>query len=136
MIGMKNFYVDGPNMLKFSTSVGSTTSVTSNIAFNYLSFMYWSFRKRVCPAGYPFFEVSTSLCYDTCPNGFYSNSTNYMCLACSYTCQTCSSFSVCTNCDPVTNRYLNGTTCPASSGYFDNGTANAVLCNSTISGCL
>ena len=48
---------------------------------------------------------------------------------------TCSAFNICTNCDPLTNRYQNGTTCPPSPGYYDNGTANTVLCSSVIGNC-
>ena len=58
-----------------------------------------------------------------------------MCLACSYTCLTCSSFSVCTNCDPLTNRYQNGTTCPPLTGFYDNGTSIAVGCGTVLPGC-
>ena len=136
MMGMKSFHVNGPNKLKFSTTLASTTSVSSPISFTYLSFMYWSFKKRVCPAGYPYFQPSTSLCFDLCPNGTYVDTTVEMCLTCSFRCLTCSSFSVCTNCDPTTNRYQNGTTCPPKPGYFDNQTANAVLCSAVLAQCL
>lgn len=131
MLGMKSFHVD-VNKLKFTSSIGAATSVSSTVAFKFLSFMYWSFKKRVCPASFPYFQVSTSLCFDTCPAGTYGDASTMMCLACSYTCQTCSSFSVCTNCDPATNRYQNGTTCPPSPGYFDNQTSNTVACSSVL----
>lgn len=134
-MGMKCFNANGFTKLKFSTALGTTTSVTSN-QFVYLSFMYWSFKKRICPAGYPYFQISTALCFDTCPDGTYSNSTLYICPSCSYTCLTCSSFSICTNCDPVTNRYLNGTTCSPNPGFFDNSTANAISCNTALPQCL
>ena len=82
MMGMKSFHVNGPNKLKFSTTIASTTSVASPISFNYFSFMYWSFKKRVCPAGYPYFQPSTSFCFVFCPNGTYVNNTVEMCLTC------------------------------------------------------
>lgn len=132
---MKCFKVNGPSKLKFTSSIGTTTSISSTISFTYLSFMYWSYKLRQCPAGYPLFELATSLCYDVCPDGTYSNSTIYMCLPCSYTCLTCSSFSVCTNCNLTTNRFQNGTTCPPSPGYFDNGTSNTVPCSTVLPGC-
>ena len=134
MMGMKCFNVN-TNRLKFTATIGTTTSVASPIAFKYLSFMYWSFRKRVCPTGFPYFQPSTSLCFDICPDGTYTDTTVQMCLVCSFSCQTCSSFSVCTNCNPATNRFLNGTACPPKPGYFDNQTANTVLCSSVLPQC-
>lgn len=136
LMGMKSFHVNGPNKIKFDTTIAATTSVSSNIAFTYLSFMYWSFKKRVCPVGYPYFQVSTLLCFDVCPGGMYGDNATMMCLACNYMCLTCSSFNVCTNCDPATNRYQNGTTCPPNPGYFDNSTADAVACNAVLPQCL
>lgn len=78
MLGMKSFNTEGETKLKFSTSMGTTTSVSSN-KFTSLSFMYWTFRKRVCPAGYPFFQISTNLCFDTCPDGTYPNNVLSIC---------------------------------------------------------
>lgn len=123
--------------MKFRTSIASNTKVTTpGFNFKYLSFMYWSFKKRQCPVGYSYFEISTLTCYDVCPDGKYPDNVLYICPACSYSCLTCSSYSVCTNCDPATNRFQNGTTCPPNSGYFDNGTANTIACNSVLPNCL
>ena len=97
--------------------------------------MYWSFKMRVCPTGYPYFQVATLLCFDVCPDGTYPNNTIYTCPPCNYTCLTCSAFNVCTNCNLTTNRYQNGTACPPNAGYFDNNTAIAVLCSSVIPQC-
>ena len=135
MMGLKCFNTAGESKLKFSTTIGTTTSVAS-AKFTYLSFMYWTFRKRVCPAGFSYFQISTGLCFDTCPNGTYPDNVLFICPACSVSCLTCSSFSVCTNCNPATNRYLNGTTCPPNSGFFDNNTANAIPCSTPLPQCL
>jgi hypothetical protein len=128
MMGMKSFYVNGQNFFSFESSLGETTSVSSTSGYQTLMFMYWSFRLRVCPTGYPYFELPTLLCYDVCPDGTYPNDTILTCPACNYTCRTCSSFNVCTDCNITTNRYLNGTACPPNPGFFDNNTAIAVPC--------
>lgn len=139
MMGMKCFDSTGNNKLKFVTTMGTTTSVSSNVNFPYLSFMYWSFKKKVCPTGYDYFQISTGLCFTSCPDGTYPDLALMLCPSCSVTCLTCSAFSVCTNCDAATNRYLNGSTCPPNPGYFDNSTANSsmvILCSTVLPSCL
>jgi hypothetical protein len=76
------------------------------------------------------------MCYDVCPDGTFPNNTILTCPPCNYTCLTCSSFNVCTNCNASTNRYQNGSACPPSPGYFDNNTAMTVPCSTVLSQCL
>lgn len=118
MMGMKSYSVLYLNRFKFTTTISSTTSVSNSNNYQKLSFMYWSFKLRVCPVGYPYFDAPSLLCYDACLPGKYADPVTLQCLACKYTCKTCSSYSVCTDCDPVTFRYLNGTSCLPNSGYF------------------
>lgn len=54
MLGMKSFSLQ-LNKFKFRCNIGSTTTVSNTGSYKYLSFMYWSFRWRVCPTGYPYF---------------------------------------------------------------------------------
>lgn len=98
MIGMKSFYVRLPRM-QFSTTIGSITYVVSNYSSmdQNISFMYFSFKLRVCPTGYPYFSTSTQLCYDICPNGMYGNITTLLCLDCHPSCSICNSNASC-NC--------------------------------------
>lgn len=135
MMGMKSFNVSGISSLKFSTTISTTTSVASSSAYKYLSFMYWSFKLRVCPAGYPYFIASTLLCYDICPDGMFGNTTSLMCAACHYSCLTCSAFTTCVTCNTTANRYLNGTSCPPNYGYYDNLTVITILCSSVLANC-
>jgi hypothetical protein len=51
-------------------------------------------------------------------------------LACSYTCQKCSTATGCTSCAPGSNRTLNATACPCDSTYFDDG--SSVNCQGTL----
>ena len=53
----------------------------------------------------------------------YQDNTTLNCLACHYSCQACSSSSVCTSCDAASYRELSGasTLCICMSGYYDNG---------------
>lgn len=48
---------------------------------------------------------------------------------CHYNCYSCTSNSTyCTWCSVANHRVLNGSSCVPMLGYFDNGTANAILC--------
>lgn len=129
------FNTSGQTRLDFLASIGNTTSISGTSNFTYMSFHYWTFKIRVCPVGTPFFYLQTELCYDVCPDGTYGNTTTYLCLPCNYTCLTCSAFNVCTNCNTTLNRDKNDTTCPASPGYFDNGTSDTILCSSVLANC-
>lgn len=138
MIGMKSFNFSSISSVKFATTIGTTTSVASSSMYKYLSFMYWSFKLRVCPTGYPYFIASTLLCYDICPDGMYGNATSLMCLLCDYTCLTCNSNTntSCLTCNSTNNRNLTGTSCPPSFGYYENYTANTLLCSLVLTNCL
>ncbi len=135
MMGMKSFHVNVVNSFKFTTTIGTTTSVASTTMFTYLSFMYWSFKLRVCPTGFPYFEPPTLLCYDVCPNGYYGDPVQLMCLKCHYSCLTCSAYTTCTSCDPAANRILSSSSCIPNTGYYDNSTTIAVLCTSIDTNC-
>lgn len=59
MMGMKSFNMTGLSKFKFQTNEGTTTNVNNSVAYKFLSFSYWSFKLRVCPAGYPYFQLLT-----------------------------------------------------------------------------
>lgn len=136
MFGLKSYNARGSDKIQFRTTIASNTRVNSGFNFVSISFMYWSFKKRECPAGYPFFQISTLLCYDVCPDGTYPDTILDICPLCHYSCLTCSAYDVCTNCDPATNRFQNGSSCSSNPGYFDNGTSDAVACSLSLSNCL
>lgn len=133
---MKSFSVSGAPTLSFASSIAATTTITSTIAFKHLTFMYWSFKLRVCPAGYPYFQPSTLLCLDICPNGQYGDNSSLMCMPCHYSCLTCSAFATCLTCDPAANRNLTTNACPPLLGFYDNRTAVAVSCAPQIANCI
>lgn len=93
--------------------------------------MYWSFKLRQCPAGYPYFQPALLICYDICPDGYYGDNTTWMCKPCHYSCLTCSAYSTCLTCNSLAFRVLTTTSCPPISGYYDNNTSIAVPCNTT-----
>lgn len=99
MFGLKSYNARGSDKIQFRTTIASNTRVNSGFNFVSISFMYWSFKKRECPAGYPFFQISTLLCYDVCPDGTYPDTILDICPLCHYSCLTCSAYDVCTNCD-------------------------------------
>ena len=134
-MGMKSFSIMGQTRLKFSSSLGTTCTLTSNISYKKLTFMYLSMKYRTCPGLNPYYYSTTGLCYDICPTGTYGDNSTMMCLPCNYTCFTCSAFAICTSCNSGTNRYLNGTSCVPSSGYYDGGVAIAISCNNTLANC-
>lgn len=76
------------------------------------------------------------MCYSTCPDGTYNNATSGTCPACYYTCLKCSTYSVCTDCDPASNRYLSNSSCIPNSGFIDQGVFIAVDCSTLITHCL
>lgn len=82
MIGMKSFYIKNITNLSFTTNIGINTTITTNSTYNYLSFMYWSFKYRVCPNGYNYFIVSNQLCYDICPIGTVTDINQNICIFC------------------------------------------------------
>lgn len=134
-MGMKSFVASGINTLQFATSIGITTTVSSTVNFKYLSFMYWTFRLRVCPTGFPYFDAITLLCYDVCAGGKYMDIPTLQCLPCHYSCQNCTAYLTCVTCDTAAYRALVGSACPPIAGYYDNLTSTAVACNSTFTNC-
>lgn len=134
-MGMTSFNVQSQSRLTFNTTAGLTTSVTTTMSYKKLTFMYWSLKYRGCPPTNPYFQLSSELCFDICPDGSYPDTVLKMCLDCHYTCQTCASVPDCTGCDPLKFRSQVGLTCPPINGYFDNGTAEAVLCSTVMSYC-
>jgi len=102
---------------------------------------YFFYAYRVCndPAKQLYSLVDT-LCYDTCPGGQIKDLTNNICLACHYSCQTCTGTSStdCSACDGGTNfRSLNSAThtCPCQGGYVENNVAKCALCSVFMQNC-
>jgi hypothetical protein len=136
MIGMQMFNITNQPSINFISSLSSTSAVASLVNFIYVGFSYWNFKWRTCNGNYTFFILATQLCYDICPDYYYPDLSNNLCQPCYYTCLTCSTSSLCTSCDPLTNRHLNTNACLPDQGYFDNGTINSVPCSLAISDCL
>jgi hypothetical protein len=137
MLGMKSFSVSGVNTLSFSSAIDVTTRVSSSLAFKHFYFMYWSFKLRVCPAAFPYFQASTLLCFDICPAGLYGDGPTLACQPCHYSCLTCAVISTnCTTCDSTAHRNLSTAACPPVPGYYDNKTTIAVLCTTQDVNCL
>ena len=71
------------------------------------------------------------MCTTTCPAGYYPNSAvpnTYTCLACNYSCGTCTTPTACNTCSASSNRVLTSGQCVPASGFYDNSTINAVPC--------
>ena len=129
MFGLNSFSLSGQTKVKFVSLTGSNTTISSTTNFNLLEFCYWSLKFRTCPLSNPYYCSTDGLCYDICPTGTYVNTTSKLCLACSFTCETCSSSSLCLTCSSSNFRYLNGTSCKPIVGYYENGTAIAAACS-------
>lgn len=75
------------------------------------------------------------LCYDSCNTRWYGDTSTMTCLPCRYDCYTCTNASGCATCNSTTDyRYLNGTSCRAVDGYYDDG-SNATVASQCTSPC-
>lgn len=107
------------------------------MAFNWITFDYFNYRIRVCPAGYPYFSEANSLCYDVCDPYSYVNATISACMPCYYYCYSCSSNSstACTGCNSsVDHRTLSSGSCVCGNGFYDTGTSNHI-CSACLYSC-
>jgi proprotein convertase subtilisin/kexin type 5 len=77
----------------------------------------------------------TNSCIAVCPNRFFPDPTPYTCLACFYTCDTCTNATDCVTCSAATFRTLNGTQCSPLPGYYDNTVIDALPCVSPCVNC-
>ena len=73
-------------------------------------------------------DTPTSRC--PCSTGFYDNSVS-TCLACQYSCLTCTNASQCVTCQGLNFRVYNSTTklCSCIAGYYDAGFSICLLCS-------
>ncbi len=81
--------------------------------------------------------VSTSICYDICPVGYYGNTVSWTCQPCLYDCYECTTSTTCSVCNSTLHfRIMNNSTsrCIPLVGYYDDGLNHAVAlpCNSSL----
>jgi proprotein convertase subtilisin/kexin type 5 len=88
-----------------------------------------------CAKETPYRDPITNSCIAVCPNRFFPDPTVYTCLACFYTCQTCTNATDCVTCSAATFRTLNGTACSPLPGYYDNNVTDALPCVSPCVNC-
>lgn len=72
------------------------------------------------------------------PIGFYEEVLNFTCVACHYSCISCTSSTnaSCISCDlTVQHRYLQGDACPCIDGYYDSGINVCTACDPTCLTC-
>jgi len=74
----------------------------------------------------------------SCSNGYFVNAGNTCsdCPSAITGCLSCSSNSVCTNCDTANSFVLSGSSCVCDSGYTLSATSVCVACTATLPGCL
>lgn len=74
-----------------------------------------------------------------CAVAFKYNGPNLQCSNCLPSCQTCGTFyDTCLTCYLAQNRYLSGTSCLCSAGYYDNSTSGnyaCIMCSSVLTYC-
>ena len=63
-----------------------------------------NFWVRTCPSPYTLFNQVDFLCYNLCPAGTYLVSADSLCVACHYSCATCTTGTSCVTCP--TNKVL------------------------------
>lgn len=77
--------------------------------------------------------LASSDCICDVAGGFYEDGSSLICPSCNYTCKTCSGGGggSCLSCESTAHRELSGTSCPCTTGHFDNGTAICQDCHYT-----
>lgn len=45
-------------------------------SYKFINISIWSYRQRSCNPTYPYYELTTNLCYDTCPAGYVDTNGN------------------------------------------------------------
>ena len=102
--------------------------VSANLNIFYIGYLF-------CNASASEIYVQTNLnCAGSCLINFYANVSN-VCIPCNSTCLTCSysNPNTCVTCAAGTNR--TGATCSCTGLYFNNGSANCLLCSDYLSYC-
>lgn len=136
--GLHSFtIITGLSKLSFTSSYNTTSgfigyqSVVPYV-FSQMKFSFMHHKTRTCPAGYPYYNISEMLCYDTCNLRWYGDTSTMTCKPCRYDCYTCINSTACVTCNSTTDfRSLNGTSCSAINGYYDNGTNSTVASQCT-----
>jgi hypothetical protein len=117
IIGIKNFKTFGQNAIIFNWISGpynstygvllASSSVFTRYSPQVVYYMKWS-----CPNGYPYTDLTSFRCQDSCPPYYYPDPVDLICKPCNNTlCYTCNNTntSICTSC--ATNFVLNSDTC-------------------------
>ena len=92
-----------------------------------------------CVSSYFFVVVGNSaLCYDVCPNRFYTNTMYKVCQPCPYDCLTCDKDGSCLSCDQNDNRKLFAPVgrCLPMASFYNNGSSVCAKCPINCSMCL
>ena len=139
-------YISGVNAFQINTNVSinfginSFYQLTTSTSFDYLRDASLQIRKRMCiSSSMPYYTSNTQLCYDSCPAGYGTNSSIFVCTVCSYTCLTCMGNGVsCLTCNNSNNRNFNstGSSCPCNNGCIDLGKAMCLICDYTCTSCV
>jgi hypothetical protein len=131
--GIRTFHTVNQDFLNYMWNLtGTTLSVTSTNAFQWVGFSYLILQFITCSPSTPFLLVATNTCYDIVPVRYYADEYNEM-QSCLYDCYTCASNTQCASCsDTIDFRTIDTGTnrCVPLSGYYDNGVTTAVVCPS------
>lgn len=143
--GLSQFYLQNKAVFKFTLTQNAADIIITfypTYSFSRIVFSNLNFVKRQCPGGYPYFNKTSELCFNTqCLQKQYRVVSPDQCLPCFYSCKTCTNSVTCTTCDSVVDfRYLdvNSSLCLPMNSYYDDGTNNSVCqpCNSPCSNCI
>lgn len=117
IVGIKNFKTYGQNAIIFKWNSGpynSTHGVLLNPSSVFTSYspQVVYYMKWTCPAGYPYTNLTSFLCQDSCAPYYYPDPVDLVCRPCNNTlCYTCNNTNtnICTSCD--SNFVLSNGTC-------------------------
>ncbi len=140
--GLQSFSIVNQSSISFTaTSVSAAGTVaftpTSPFVYKRIQFDYMHHKKRTCPTGFLYFNISETLCYDQCgPYRYFGQDSTMTCEKCVIGCLTCTNKLNCTTClstdfrslqeisvnvSGVVSTYMR---CTANNGYYDNGVNN------------
>lgn len=100
IIGIKQYHIFNQASLQYTTNIlpNNIVSASTNIYIEYSFFDILIFTFNYCPSTTPYYMVSQNICYDVCPQRYYTDSYGE-CQQCLYDCYLCIGKDNCTACN-------------------------------------
>lgn len=113
--GLHSFSLRDNQIYNFTVSGKNFTTYTNSFYNDVSHFNLWL---RECPSPYTYFNKVDYKCYTLCPAGTYPITVDSLCVACMYTCATCTDATSCVTCGPNRISDVAGG-CPCVDYYYE-----------------